>query len=342
VTQVAETRRLDLTRRFALPSGMDRRRFLLISLAGSVSAAVAEAQQAPKTWRIGFLRNGPPPKTFIEGLRHGLRDLGYVDGQNIAIEYGLAETADQLPRVAAELVRRKIDVILAAGTPPAMAAKRATSTIPIVFVASIDPVATNIAASLARPGGNVTGFTGTHADLMGKRLELLRETVPRVARIALLAHVANPGNAEYMRQADLAAQALGITVQHVMVQDVHDFERAFKEARGASAVIQLDDVLFTSHRKQIVDLAVAHSLPTMYGFREFVDAGGLMAYGPDLPDLYRRAATYVDRIIKGANPGELPIEQPTKFELVINLKTAKTLGLRIPPSLLLRADEVIH
>jgi putative tryptophan/tyrosine transport system substrate-binding protein len=177
---------------------------------------------------------------------------------------------------------------------------------------------------------------------MGKRLELLRETVPRVTRIALLAHIANPGNVEYMRQADLAARAVGIIVHHVMVRDVDDFDRAFKEARGASAVIQLDDVLFTSHRKQIVDLAATHNLPTMYGFREFIDAGGLMAYGPDLPDLYRRAATYVDRIIKGANPAELPIEQPTKFELVINLKTAKALGLRIPPSLLLRADQLIE
>jgi putative ABC transport system substrate-binding protein len=321
---------------------MERRHFLVIFLAGFVSASLAEAQQARKIWRIGFLRNGPPPTTFIEGLRQGLRDLGYVEGQNIAIEYGLAETADQLLGAATELVRRKVDVLLASGTPPAMAAKRATSTIPIVFIASIDPIATKMVASLARPGGNVTGFTGTHADLMGKRLELLRETVPRVTRIALLAHIANPGNVEYMRQADLAARAVGIIVQHVMVRDVDDFERAFKEARSASAAIQLDDVLFTSHRKQIVDLAATHNLPTMYGFREFIDVGGLMAYGPDLPDLYRRAATYVDRIIKGANPAELPIEQPTKFELVINLKTAKALGLRIPPSLLLRADQLIE
>jgi putative tryptophan/tyrosine transport system substrate-binding protein len=321
---------------------IERRAFILGMAAMVVAPPGAEAQQAGKIWRIGFLRNGPPPKTFIDGLRQGLRDLGYVEGQNIAIEYGAAETVDQLLGAATELVRRKVDLLLASGTPPTVAAKRATNTIPIVFVASIDPIATKMVASLARPGGNVTGFTGTHADLMGKRLELIRETVPRVARIALVAHVANPGNAEYIRQADLAARAVGITVQHVIVKDVHDLERAFKEARGANAVIQLDDVLFTSHRKHIVGLALMHNLPTMYGFREFIDVGGLMAYGPDLPDLYRRAATYIDRIIKGASPAQLPVEQPTKFELVINLKTAKALGLTIPPSLLARADQVIE
>jgi putative tryptophan/tyrosine transport system substrate-binding protein len=323
--------------------GMERRRFLLTSLGGLLAARpVAEAQQAGRVWRLGFLRNGPPPKTFVDGLRQGLRDLGYIEGQNIVIEYGLAETADQLPVAATELVRRKVDVLLASGTPPAVAARRATSTIPVVFIASIDPIATKMVASLARPGGNVTGFTGTHGDLMGKRLELLRETVPKLARVALLAHAANPGNAEYTRQADLAARAAGISVHHVKVRDVDDLERAFGETRGAGAMIQLDDVLFTSHRKQVVELAAKHNLPAMYGFREFVDVGGFMAYGPDLPDLYRRAATYVDRIVKGANPGDLPVEQPTKFELVINMKAAKALGLTIPPSLLARVDQVIE
>ena len=322
---------------------MHRRRFLLTSVAGALAAPRAtEAQQTGKTHRIGFLRNGPPPKTFIDGFRQGLRELGYVEGQNIIIEYQLPETADQLLDAATTLVRRNVEVILASGTPPVPAAKRATSTIPIVFVASIDPVATGVVVSLARPGGNVTGFAGTHADLMGKRLELLREIVPRLSRVAILAHAENPGNAEYIRQADLAASAVGVAVDHVTIQHAGDLERVFSRAQSAHALIQLDDVVFTSHRRQVVELAVKHRLPAMYGFREFVDAGGLMAYGPDLPDLYRRAAGYIDRIFKGAKAAELPIDQPTKFELVINLKTAKALGLTIPPSLLLRADQVIE
>ncbi|HEU4367256.1 MAG TPA: ABC transporter substrate-binding protein [Methylomirabilota bacterium] len=321
---------------------MDRRRFLLGSLSVlAVPVADAGSQPAAKVHRIGFLRNGPPPRTFLEGFRQGLREFGYVEGQNIVIEFALTETSDQLVAAAAALVRRNVDVLLASGTPPVPVAKRATSTIPIVFVASIDPVATGVVASLARPGGNVTGFAGTHADLMGKRIELLRETVPKLARVAIMAHAANPGNVEYMRQADLAARAAGVTLQFLMVQDAGDFDRAFGAARGAHALIQLDDVVFTSHRKQVVELAMKHHLPAMYGFREFVDAGGLMAYGPDWPDLYRRAAGYIDRILKGTKPGALPVEQPTKFELVVNLNTAKTLGLTIPPSLLLRAEQVI-
>ena len=241
-----------------------------------------------------------------------------------------------------ELVRRKVDVIVASGTPSVPPAKSATSTIPIIFVASIDPVATGMVASLARPGGNVTGLAGIHADLMGKRLEIVRETVPKLSRVALLSHAANPGNAEYVKQAQLAARTLGVQLQLVAVRDAGDFERVFNEARAANAMIQLDDVIFTSHRRQIVELSVRYQLPVMYGFREFVDVGGLMAYGPDWPDLYRRAAHLVDRILKGAKPADLPIEQPTKFELVINLKTAKALGLTIPPSVLQRADQVIE
>ena len=322
---------------------MDRRSFLLTSLAGVFAAPLtAMAQPAGKVYRIGFLRNGPPPTTFIEGFRQGLRELGYVEGQNITLDYGLAGSADQLFDAATELVRRKVDVMIASGTPPVPVAKRATKTIPIIFVASIDPVATGLVASLARPGGNLTGFAGTHADLMGKRLELLRETITKLSRVAVLSHQTNPGNTEYIRQAELAARALGVPLQLLTVRDAGDFERAFGEARGASALIQLDDVIFTSHRKQIVELAVKNQLPAIYGFREFVDAGGLMAYGPDWPDLYRRAATYVDKILRGARPADLPIEQPTKFELVINMKTAKALGLTIPPSLLLRADHVIE
>ena len=301
---------------------MSRRAFLYGAIALLAAPGRAETQQTTKVYRVGFLRNGPPPDTFIDGLRRGLRDLGYVEGQNISIEYGLADSADQLPKAAAHLVRLNVDVLLASGTPPVPVAKSATQTIPIVFVASIDPVATGIVASLARPGGNVTGFAGIHSDLMGKRLELLREAVPKLSRVAVLSHAMNPGNAQYLRQVELAARALGIQLQLLAVRDAGDFERVFSEARGASALIQLDDVIFTSHRTQVVGLAVKYQLAAVYGFREFVHAGGLMAYGPDYPDLYRRAATYLDRIFRGAKPADLPIEQPTRFELVINLKTA--------------------
>jgi len=317
---------------------------LAVALAVGLAFAplAAEGQQTGKVYRVGFLRNGPPPDTFIEGLRRGLRDHGYVEGQNISIEYGLADSADQLPSVAAHLVRLNVDVILASGTPPVPVAKSATQTIPIVFVASIDPVATGIVSSLARPGGNITGFVGVHSDLMGKRLELLREAVHRLSRVAVLSHATNPGNVQYLRQAEIAARALGTQLQLLAVRNAGDFERVFGEARGASALIQLDDVIFTSHRRQVVELAVKHQLPTMYGFREFVDAGGLISYGPDYPDLYRRAATYLDKIFRGAKPADLPVEQPTKFELVINMKTAKALGLTIPHSLLGRANQVIQ
>jgi putative tryptophan/tyrosine transport system substrate-binding protein len=278
----------------------DRRAFLYGSMAALAAPRPAQAQQTGRIYRLGFLRNGPPPETFIQGLREGLRELGYVEGQNITIEYGLARNADELRSAAARLVSLKVDVLLASGTPPVPVAKSATQTIPIVFVASIDPVATGMAASLARPGGNVTGFAGIHSDLMGKRLELLREAVQKLSRVAVLSHATNPGNAEYIRQAELAARALGAQLQILAVRDADDFERVFMEARGASALIQLDDVIFTSHRRQVVELAVRYRLAAMYGFKEFVHAGGLMAYGPDYPDLYRRAATYVDKILKGA------------------------------------------
>ncbi len=319
---------------------MNRRSFIVAVGAGFAAPLAAEAQQAEKVYRVGFLRNGPPPDTFIEGLRRGLRDLGYFEGQNLSIEYGLADSADQLPNVAARLVRLNVDVLLASGTPPVPVAKSATQKIPVVFIASIDPVATGIVASLARPGGNVTGFAGIHADLMGKRLELLREAVHRLSRVAVMFQATNPGNAQYLRQAEIAARALGIQLQLLAVRKADDFERVFGEARGAGGLIQFDDVIFTSHRRQLVELAVKHQLPAMYGAREFVDAGGLISYGPDYPDLYRRSATYLDKIFRGAKPADLPVEQPTKFELVINLKTAKALGLTIPPSLLLRADQV--
>src|SRR5215472_8647040 len=322
-----------------------RRRDFVILLAGAMGgrpSAVRAQQNAMPVHRIGFLRNGPPPETFMGGFRQGLREFGYVEGQNISIEYGLAGNADQLPDAAAELVHRNVDLIIASGTPPVVAAKNATRTIPIVFVAAIDPIATGVVVSLARPGGNVTGFALIEADLMGKRLELLREVVPGLSRVAVLSQVANPGNADYIEQAKLAASVLGLQLQVIAVRDSGDFERAFIEMRGVGAVIQLADVLFTSYQKQMVELAASIQLPVMYGTRLFVDVGGLMVYGPDIPDHYRRAAAYVDKILKGAKPADLPVQQPTKLELVINLKSAQAIGLEIPPSILARADEVIE
>src|SRR4029077_7544249 len=302
---------------------LDIRRRAIVLVLGALVAPLpaAEAQQAKPVYRIGFLRNGPPPESFIGGFRQGLRDLGYVEGQNISIEYALAGSVDQLPDAAAELVHRNVDLIVASGTPPVVAAKNATRTIPIIFVAAIDPVATGVAASLARPGGNVTGFALMSADLMGKRLELLTEVLPGLSRVAVLSQATNPGNTEYIGQAELGGRALGLQLQVIAVHDPSDFERAFSEMRGAGAVVQLDDVLFTSHRSQMVELAARNQLPVMYALRDFVDVGGLMAYGADLPDQYRRAATYVDKILKGAKPADLPVQQPVKFDLVINLKT---------------------
>jgi putative ABC transport system substrate-binding protein len=326
------------------PRGGTMRRREFIRLVGGAAAwpLAARAQQPGTAYRLGFLRNGSPPRTFIEGLRQGLRDLGYVESKNITIDYSLAASADDLPVAAAELVRRDVDLIIASGTPPTVAAKNATSRIPIIFVASIDPVAANVVTSLARPGGNITGFAGIHADLMGKRLELLKELVPGLSRVAVLAHAMNPGNVEYLRQAELAASALGLKLKLVIIHAASEFELAFGELEGTDALIPLDDVVFTSHRGRLVELAANKRLPVVYGFREFVESGGLMAYGADLPDQYRRAATYIDKILRGAHPADLPVQQPTKLELVINLKAATALGLEVPPTLLARADEVIE
>ena len=300
-----------------------------------------EAQQASKVKRIGFLRVGPPPTTFIEGFRQGLRELGYLEGQNITIEYGLARSVAEVPDVAAELVRLKVDVLVASGTPSVLPARNATSTIPVVFVAAIDPVATGVVASLARPGGNVTGVTAMHADLTGKRLELLKELLPKLSRIAVLVRD-HPGHAQYVQEAELAARTLGAQLQVLAVRDPRDFEGAFSAARGASALLPVDDAVFTAHRTQLAELALKNRLPTMYGLSEAVVAGGLMAYGPHYGDLYRRAATHVDKILKGARPADLPVEQPSKFQLVLNLRTAKALGLTIPQSVLIRVDQVIQ
>jgi len=314
----------------------------MMALALLASAPLAAAQPAGKVHRIGILRVGPPPPSFIEPFRQGLRELGYVEGQNIAFEFGLARDVKQIPDVAAGLVRLKVDVLVASGTPSVLPARNATRTIPVVFVTALDPVATGVVASLARPGGNVTGFTAFHADLTGKRLELLKEVLPKLSRVAVLSRVTNPGHAQYVREAELAARVLRVELQILPVRGPSDFEGAFHAARGADALLQVDDAALTAHRRQLVELAARNRLPGIYGFREFVELGGLLAYGPDYGDMYRRAATYVDKILKGAKPRDLPVEQPRKFDFVINLKTAKALGITIPPEVLSRADRVIR
>jgi putative ABC transport system substrate-binding protein len=314
---------------------------VLLAVAVHIVPLAVEAQPAGKVHRIGFLRFGPAPPTWIESFRQGLREFGRVEGQNITIEYAVARSLAQLPDVAAELVRLKVDVLVASGTPSVLPAKNATSTIPVVFVASIDPIATGVVPSLARPGGNVTGVTSMYAEAVGKRLQLLEELLPKLSRIAVLARD-HPDQAQRGREAELAARTLGVQLQVLRVRDPRDFEGAFNAARGASALLQLDDALFTANRTQVAELALKNRLPTMVGHRELVEAGGLLAYGADYEYLYRRAATFVDKILKGAKPADLPVEQPTKFELVVNMKTARALGLTIPQSLLLRADHVIE
>ena len=292
--------------------------------------------------RIGFLRVGPPPSAWIEALRQGLHELGHIEGRNFTIEFALASTAAQLPEVAAELVRHKVDLIVASGTPPVLAAKDAAGTIPVVFVAGIDPVATGLVATLGRPGGNVTGLTNTQADITGKQLQLLSELLPTLSKIAVMVRETGQASARYVEEAETAARILGVQLQTLAVREAQDLEAVVSTAQGVSAVVMTDDAVFTAHRRQIADLALKNKLPFISSTREFVSAGGLMSYGPSTTDLYRRAATYVDKILKGAKPVDLPVEQPTRFELVINLKAAKGLGIPVPPTLLGRADEIIE
>ncbi len=327
---------------------MSRRTVLTVvfALASLAPPPAADAQPA-RVARIGFLGYVSPSATphLVEAFRRGLRDLGYVEGQNVAIEFRWAEgRLERLPDLAAELVRLKVDVIVAQGTPGPLAAKQATRTIPIVMAAAGDPVGAGLVASLARPGGNVTGLSLQVPELGGKRLQLLQEVVPGVSRVAVLWNAANPYPALVVRETELAARTLGVQLQSLEVRGPDDFETAFQAAtRGhAGALITVDDPLTVNQRARIVDFAGKSRLPAMYGVREFVDAGGLMAYGAHVPDMWRRAATYVDKILKGAKPADLPVEQPTRFELVVNMKTAKALGLTIPQSVLIRADQVIQ
>jgi|SRR5437867_4962784 len=329
---------------------MNRRAFLCGLTLGTLSrslAAEAQEYKAGKVARIGLLSQGSPTsgQHIREAFRQGLREVGYVDGQNIVIEYRYAEgKAERLPDLAAELVSLKVDVIVAGGTPAPLAAKHATRTIPIVMAAAGDPVGSGLVASLARPGGNVTGLGALSPELGGKRLQLLKEVVPGVSRVAVLWNAANPYAVLVARETEAAARTLGVQAQSLEVRGPDDFENALPAAirGGAGALIVVEDPLTFQYRMRIADFAARNRLPAIDGYREYAEAGALMAYGANLADLYRRAATYVDKILKGAKPADLPVEQPTKFELVINIKTAKALGLTIPPSLLLRADQVIE
>jgi ABC-type uncharacterized transport system substrate-binding protein len=328
---------------------MDRRAFLAGAAALLVAPLAAEGQEAAKVARIGYLAgNLATSPHVLEAFRQGLRDLGYVEGRNVVIEYRDAEgKLDRLAALAAELVALKVDVIVAPGTPQALAAKQATRTLPIVFPVAVDPVQSGLVTSLSRPGGNVTGLSAVAAELVGKCLEQLKQAVPGVSRVAVLWQPGGFGERterDMLNGAEVAARALGVRPQFVEARRPADFDRAFSEMTGAraGALTVFPNAMFTIERRRLVDLAAKNRLPALYAFREYVDAGGLMAYGPNLADLYRRAATYVDRILKGTQPGDLPVEQPTKFELVMNLKTAKALGLTIPPSLLARADQVIE
>ena len=322
-----------------------RRTFLAVAVCGllaSPSGVRAQPIGSVSVHRIGLLRVGPPPPGFIEPFRQGLRESGYVEGQHFVIEYGLAENVAQLPELADRLLRLKVNVLVASGTPSVVPARNATKTVPVVFVAAIDPVAAGVVASLARPGGNVTGVSAVHGDAMGKRLQLLKELVPKASRIAFMVRAASPATALYVKEAELAARALGMQLQVLAVQNSSELEGAFVSASGASALLQADDAMLTAHRARIAELALANRLPTMSGLSETVQAGGLMSYGPHYGDLYRRAATQVHKILKGAKPADLPVEQPTKFELVINLKTAAALAMTVPQSLLTQADSLIQ
>jgi putative ABC transport system substrate-binding protein len=307
---------------------------------------VAEAQQAKKAPQIGYLAAGfaRSASPRVEAFREGLRALGYVEGKDVVIQYRNADgKVDQVARNAMELVRLKVDIIVTGGPADTRAAKEATSTIPVVITQDPDPVGNGFVASLARPGGNITGLSRLAPELSGKRLELLKEIVPRLSRVAVFGTSTEPGNAQSLRETELAAGALAVKLQYLDILASQDIETAFKAARTgrADAVLVLASPILTQ-RKQIADRASTSRIPAIYDRGEFVDVGGLMSYGVSFPDLDRRAATYVDKILKGANPAELPVEQPTKFELVINLKTAKQIGLAIPPQVLARADKVIR
>ncbi len=321
-------------------------RLFLILLALDVAAAISDAQQATKVPRIGLLSPFSPSATALwhQAFRQGLRDLGWVEGKNISIEYRYAEgKSDRLPDLAADLVRLKVDIIVAAVNTDALAAKKATRAIPIVMASAGDPVALGLVESLARPGGNITGLSQIAPELAGKRLELLKEIVPKLSRVAVLWNPQGTTSPLSWKEIQLPARELGVQLHSLEVRSPNDFDKAFEDAARAraGALAIMPDPLFAGNLKRIADLAAKSRLPSIFHLTEFVDSGGLVAYGVDRSDQFRRAAIYVDKILKGAKPADLPVEQPTKFELVINLKAAKRIGLTIPPNVLVRADKVI-
>src|SRR5690242_2351874 len=325
------------------------RRAFLATIAGGLLAApfASEAQEAGKVYRVGFLGNSTAAleANLVGSFREGLRDLGYVEGRNVVIEYRWAEGKyERFPALVAELLALKVDVIVTAGTPAAVAVKQATTTVPLVMAAVGDPVGTGLIASLARPGGNLTGLAAISPDLEGKRFELLRELLPKLSVVSFMVNPVNPLHSVSEKHAREAAKVLRLRLEFVGVRTEAEFDHAFetiaRERPGAMVV--LADRVFLHNRERIVTFAARHRLPTVYPYREVVDSGGLMCFGPNYPDMHRRAAIFVDKILKGVKPGDLPVEQPTKFELVLNLKTAKALGLTIPPSLLARADQVVE
>jgi putative ABC transport system substrate-binding protein len=329
---------------------IDRAVALLIALGLLAAPLAVEAQQAAKVPRVGYLSalsgSDSQVQRNLEAFRQGLSDLGYVEGHSIAIEYRWAQgKIERLPDLAAELVRLKLDVIVASGgVPVAKAAQQATKVIPIVMTGPADPVADGLVASLARPGGNITGLAIVSHELIGKELQLLKELVPKVSLVAVLWNPDNPGNRHQLRAAETAAQALGVRLQPLETRGPGEIDGAFAAMtrERAGALLVLLDSMLLAQRERIADLAARNRLPAVYGLQLHAQAGGLMAYAANQLDVARRVASYVDRILKGAKPAELPVEQPTKFELVINLKTAKALGLTIPPSVLARADEIIQ
>jgi putative tryptophan/tyrosine transport system substrate-binding protein len=325
---------------------MDKKIVWLVTLLFLVSAPVADAQPT-KVARIGFLIAASPSAIVArtEAFQQGLRERGYVEGRNVVIEWRSAEgQLDRLPALAADLVRLKVDVIVTTGSGVTRAAKEASVTIPIVMTQDNDPIGNGFVASLARPGGNITGLAILAPEISGKQVELLKETVPRLYRLAAFGTLSSPGVAQASKEVELATAALGVKFQYLDVRDSKDVETAFRAAsKGrADAVLVLTGAVLNSQRKQIADLAIKSRLPGIFPFREYVEAGGLMSYSANFADLYRRAASFVDKILKGTKPTDLPVEQPKKFEFIINLKAAKQIGLTIPPNVLARADEVIR
>ena len=311
-----------------------------------VSVHLAHAQQPKKTPLIGFLRGPEYPSVYLEAFRQGVRELGYVEGQNIAIEYRDGQSHEERYfELAAEMVRLKVDlIVVGGGAGTVRPVKKATSIIPIVMTNVSDPIAAGFIASFARPGGNITGLSSVSHDLTGKRLELLKETFPKVSRVGVLFDVNNQTKRDEFKDTESAAQALEVQVQSLEVQSPNDFEAALKATaqKRSGALLVLPNGLTNTHRKQIAELAIKRRLPSMWAESQLLDGGGLMSYGPDYADLWRRAATYVDKILKGVKPADLPVERPMKFELVISLKAAQQIGLTIPPNVLARADKVIR